>query len=240
MDNREARPTGHFVISRNRFLKDPQGVINDVFTEMGPPSHISKWHSYYCTRVILAVSGLSLICFAFMKSQDVFLTLVYLLSGLCSLFIQSCFGLPGRLDRSCGDNKAHIWLIKLCYIVGFALWAIMPCYLVSGDPGLDRAKDEALSSKYSLLYFIIFVVASIAMGFLIILPASIVNEVVVVTRDMLCCGKKISYGVLDEENKSIEMPDRSSDTPPRLEHVSSSSANHLNDGENNKSRHIRL
>ena len=202
--------TPQLVVSRSEFMANPHGVLGAVSAladERTPPQHISMWHNYYCARSIMAVMVATLFLFSFVDSQSVFLGLAYLISGLFSLALQSCFGLVGRLDKSCGDSSAHIKLVQLCYIVGLFLWCMTPFYLFGrNNSSFIKAKNKMLESEYVALYFMGLIIASTAMGFIIILPATIINEVVMLIKTLFCCHSKSSYGALERSVTVSENP----------------------------------
>ena len=221
--NNSQREIPQMVVSQSQFLENPQGVIDALFSDNEAPSHISRWHNKYCARFVLVMVFFSLFCFAFINSQNAFLGLAYLVSGLFSLGMQNCFGLVGRLDSSCGDNKSHIYLIKLCYLIGFTLWLIPYVFILGCENACAKSRQNMLSADISMLYFMGFGFISMVVGFLIILPASIVNEITAVFQTLLCCNNS-SYGALGPQNSTergvVELAGgqgvRSSNSPPRF------------------------
>ena len=225
--NRDGNNSQHeipqMVVSQSQFLENPQGVIDALFSENEAPAHISLWHNQFCIRAVMAMVFFSLFCFAFINPQNAFLGLAYLVSGLFSLGMQNCFGLVDRLDSSCGDNKAQIYLIKLCYLIGFTLWLIPYSFIMGCENSCAKSRQNMLSADISMLYFMGFAFVSMAVGFLIILPASIVNEITTVFKTLLCCNNS-SYGALGPQNRaergSVELAGGerriASESPPRF------------------------
>jgi hypothetical protein len=218
------------VVSESQFRANPGGIlsaINATLDTNSPPSRISKWHNYYCTRVVIAMMVLTIFLFTFMDSQSVFLGLAYLVSGLLSLSIQSCFGMVSRLDKSCGDSCLQVKLVQLGYIVGFLLWFIVPYYLIGKhNAPLLKVKNNILTSQYVLLYFIGFIITSITMGFLIILPASIINEVIMLVKTLLCCNNTRSKESGHNIFRSIDLDPEHPRAAASLVELAGSSSRH--------------
>lgn len=219
------------VVSYSQFRANPQGVIDALFSNNELPAdainvataHISRLHNYGGTRAIMAMMFFNLFFFVFINSQNVFLGLTYLVSGLLSLGLQNYFYLVTRLDNSCSDNASHIYLIKLCYLIGLFLWLIPYSFILGCENACAKYRQNMLSDDNAILYFMGFIAVSMSMGFLIILPATIVNEITAVFKTLLCCGNR-SYGSLGPQNGtergSVELSGGeiriASESPPRF------------------------